>query len=486
MSFLRGPDRSEVQLLPPCLDDYVAPHAPARFIDAFVEGLDLAALGFTHAQPKPTGRPPYHPADLLKLYLYGYLHRLRSSRRLEAEATRNLELIWLLRGVRPDFKTIADFRKDNRDRFKALFLQFNLLCRKLGLFGAELVAIDGSKFKAVNNTRRHYTQEHLRELRQKIAARIEEYLHELDHQDGEAEGVPAAPSREALQEKIAQLKERKGRYDELLGELQANGQHEVALTDPDSRKMKGAHGHLIGYNVQVAVDAKHDLIVAEEVVQAANDRGQLSALARAAKAELQVETLQAVADKGYHEATQLEACEQAGVTTFVPEQGTTSGKTKRGVAVFPKERFGYDALADAYRCPGGQTLAYKGSGKRQDKERGFYYDLAACRACALKAQCTTGTHRVLTRRANEAVVERARRRVLAQPEKVARRKEIVEHVFGTLRNWHHDYFLMQGLAKVRGEFSLSALIYNLRRVLNLVTMTELLATAGQKPQPAAV
>jgi len=475
MSYHRGPERTEVQLLPPCLDDYVAPNAPARFIDAYVESLDFPALGFTHAQPKDTGRPPYHPADLLKLYLYGYLHRIRSSRRLEAEAARNLEIIWLLRGLRPDFKTIADFRRDNRAAFKPLFKNFNLLCRRLELFGAELVAIDGSKFKAVNNSRRHYTQEQLRELLQKIETRIDEYLGELDRQDEEAQGVPGAPSRQALEEKIAQLKERQGRYDELLGELQASGQNEVSLTDPDSRKMKGAHGeHFIGYNVQTAVDAKHDLIVAQAVVQAANDRGQLAALAVAAKEALQVERLQAVADKGYHEADQLEACEQAGVETYVPDQGKHSGRGPDGQEIFPKEQFRYDAVADAYHCPGGQTLARGHESQSRGKDWIAYYHRAACRACALKSQCTTGAYRKIGRRTNEAVVERAAARVAARPEIVAERKTIVEHVFGTLRNWGHGEFLLKGLEKVRGETSLSALVYNLRRVLNLLSVEELL------------
>ena len=211
MSYRRGPDRSEVQLLPACLDDYACANAPVRFIDAFVESLDFQNLGFKHAQTADTGRPPYHPGDLLKLYLYGYLNRIRSSRRLEAEAGRNLELMWLLRGLGPDFKTIADFRKDNRGVFKPLFKNFNLLCRKLDLFGAELVAIDGSKFKALNNTRRHYTQEQLQELVQKIENRIDQYLNQLDQQDTEAEGVSGAPSTEALQEKITQLQKRQGR-----------------------------------------------------------------------------------------------------------------------------------------------------------------------------------------------------------------------------------------------------------------------------------
>ncbi|HXJ71734.1 MAG TPA: IS1182 family transposase [Candidatus Dormibacteraeota bacterium] len=476
MSYLRGPDRSQVELLPACLDDYVAVNSSARFIDVYVEGLDFVALGFVHAQPKATGRPPYHPADLLKLYLYGYLQRIRSSRRLEAEAIRNLEVKWLLRALTPDFKTIADFRRDNRAAFKPLFKDFNLLCRRLNLFGAELVAIDGSKFKAVNNSRRHYTQEQLRELIQKIESRIDQYLGELDDQDAQTEGLPGAPSREDLEQKITQLKQRRGRYDQLLGEMLQSGQNEVSLTDPDSRQMKGAHGEsFIGYNVQTAVDAKHGLIVAEQVVQAANDRGQLGAMAVAAQEALGVEKLQAVADKGYHEADQLEDCEQAGIETFVPEQGKTSGRSKDGQEVFPKDRFTYDPTADAYQCPGGQSLARSSVGDNRGKERLLYYNRAACAHCPLKAQCTTSTHRVIGRRVNEAVVERAALRVAARPDLVAARKKIVEHPFGTLRTWRHDHFLMKGLEKVRAEWSLSSLVYNLRRVLSLVKSDQWLA-----------
>ena len=473
MSYLRGPDRSQVQLLPCCLEDYVPANSPVRFIEAYVEGLNFQALGFTHAETKGTGRPPYHPADLLKLYVYGYLQRVRSSRRLEGEAARNLELIWLLRSVCPDFKTIADFRKDNREAFKNLFKQFNLLCRQLGLFGAELVAIDGSKFKAVNNTRRYCSQEQLAEMLGKIQARIDEYLNELDRQDTEAEGVAGAPRREQLAEKIAQLRETKGDYDRLLTDLQASGQKGISLTDPESRKLKGPHGHLLGYNVQVAVDARHDLIAAQEVVQAANDREQLSGLALAAKKELQAENLQAVADKGYHNNDQLEACEAAGIETFVPQQGGTSGQSKDGRKVFPKEQFQYQAETDTYRCPGGHDLRRVGYDRENDSFA--YFDARACASCPLKSQCTSAEYRSIRRRSNEAVAERAAVRVMAHPELVARRKEIVEHVFGTLRNWGHDTFLMRGLEKVRAEFSLSALTYNLRRALNVVSIEKLLA-----------
>jgi transposase len=474
MSYLRGPSRSEVQLLPPCLDDYVMANAPVRFIDAYVEGLDFKGLGFKHAEAAETGRPPYHPADLLKLYLYGYLHRIRSSRRLENEAARNMEVMWLLRSIRPDFKTIADFRKDNRASFKLLFKNFNLLCRRLGLFAAELVAIDGTKFKAVNYSRQHFTQQQLGELLQKIEKRIDAYLAELDGQDAEVEGVLGTPSQQALEEKIALLKERKGHYGDLLEQMQASDQNEVSLTDADSRKMKGPHGHLIGYNVQVAVDAKHDLIVEQQVVQAANDRGQLHPIAAGAQEQLQVKNLKVVADKGYHEADQLEACEQASIETFVPDQGKTSGLSKDGQAVFPKEQFRYEARTDVYFCRGGATLTRGKESQNRGKARFLYSNRAACRVCPLKSQCTTSAYRVIARRTNEEVVERQAARVAAHPELVVRRKQIVEHVFGTLRNWGHDTFLMRGLEKVQAEFSLSALAYNLRRVLNLISIEKLL------------
>ncbi len=478
MRYLRGPDRSEVQLLPACLDDYVAANSAVRFVEAYVEGLDLRALGFARAVAADTGRPPYHPADLLKLYCYGYLNRIRSSRRLEAEAGRNLELIWLLRGLRPDFKTIADFRRDNRHAFKGLFKEFNLLCRRLGLFGAELVAIDGSKFKALNNVGRHYTAEQLRELVHTIESRIEHYLSQLDRQDREAEGVAAGPDRAGLAQKLAQLRECKGHYDQLLSPLQGQRQREVSLSDPDSRKMKGPQGYVVGYNVQVAVDSQHGLIVAQEVVQSASDRGQLAGMALAAQEQLQAKALAAVADKGYHEADQLAACAAAGIEAFVPEPGTTSGRGKAGVPIFSKSAFCYDAEADVYVCPAGQRLARGALARSRGKARLLYYHKAHCAHCGLKRQCTSGSYRVIARRLNEAVVEATARRVQAHPEKVARRKGLVERVFGTLRLWGHDRFLLRGLERVRAEFSLSALAYNLRRVLNLVSVRQLLAALG--------
>jgi len=483
MSYLRGPDRNQTQLLPPCLDDYVGPEAPARFLDAYVEGLDLRVLGFTHAQAAATGRPPYHPADLLRLYLYGYLHRIRSSRRLEAETARNLELMWLLRGVRPDHKTIADFRKDNRAAFKPLFKDFNLLCRKLDLFGAELVAIDGSKFKAVNNPRRHYTQEQLQELVQKVETRIDDYLSQLDQQDAESQDVAGTPSREALQAKLAELKTRQGKYEGWLQELGQSAQNEVSLTDPDSR---GQQKVGVGYNVQVAVDAKHHLIVEPEVVQDANDRGQLSSMAVAAKQALGVDHLRVVADAGYHEAGQLETSARNQIETYVSAPGSTSGRSPAGQPVYSKEAFRYDAATDSYHCPAGQRLERGYEAQSKGKERIYYYQVAACGVCPQRAQCTTAAYRKISRLVNEAVVEAQAARVAAQPQIIKQRKAIVEHVFGTLRHWGHDDFLMRGLQKVRAEFSLSALTYNLRRVLKLIRLERWLAVVATRVQTVPV
>lgn len=493
MSHLRGTDRSEVQMLPPCLDDYVPAEAAARFIDAYAESLDFKALGFARHTPKTTGRPAYHPADLLKLYLYGYLYRIRSSRRLEAEAARNLEVIWMLRTLRPDFKTIADFRRENRKAFKGVLREFNMLCRKLELFGAELVVIDGSKFKASNGQRRHLTTEQLGKMIKHIDQRIDDYLRELDTQDADQQGptpppasTPPADGKKppGMAEKIASLRTRREEHATLLKELQDKGQTEVSLTDADARKMRETQrgGYFIGYNVQLAVDAKHDLIAAEEVVQSASDRAELGAIAVAAKRELNVTRLEVVADKGYHSADELEACETANIITYVPAQGSTSGRSsKDGTAVFGKERFIYDAAADEYQCPGQARLKLQGKGLSHGRPIHRYGNAAACRTCALKASCTTGAQRVIMRLPNEAVVERAAARMKERPAISARRREVVEHVFGTLKQWSHGDFLTRGLERVRAELSLSALAYNLRRALNLKPMSELL---GALPKAA--
>lgn len=452
----------QTQLLPPCLEDYVAAEAPVRFMDAFVEGLDLKELGFRRAEPNATGRPAYDPADLLKLYVYGYLNRIRSSRRLEAEARRNVELMWLLRSITPDFKTIADFRKDNRACFKGVLKQFNLLCRKLDLFGAELVAIDGSKFKASNNPRRVLTPEQLSELLTQVEGRIEQYLEQLDHNDLEADGATPNPGRQELAQKISALRERKGQYEQWI-----SLQQKIGMTDPESRLQKSGE---VGYNVQVAVDAKHDLIVESEVVQDANDVQQLSPMAQAAQQALAAESLKVVADAGYHCAAKVAACESAGIETYVPANHHASGQSKGTKTIYPKEAFQFDPQRDTYRCPGGQELVRKGQSMHEGLMRIEYNNIKACGDCLLRAQCTQGRYRRIYRSPDEAAVERLAQRVEQRPELVAQRKTIVEHVFGTLRHWGQDEFITRGLAAVRAEFSLSCLAYNFRRVLHLISV----------------
>jgi transposase len=469
MRYIQGEDRRQDQCLPPRVEDYVSAGAAVRVIDAFVEGLDLRGLGFLSG-PKDTGRPAYHPAVLLKLYTYGYLNRIRSSRRLEAECTRNLEVIWLTGNLRPDHWTIAAFRREHKARFKAVLREFNLTCRKLELFGAELVAIDGAKFKAVNSSKRHYTTEELARSIAHIDRQIEEYVEQLDRADEATAQLPGELTAEELAAKIAQLQQRRSEQARVHDDAVAGGQDEVSLTDPDSRGQKKVG---VGYNVQIAVDAKHDLIVAEEVVQAANDLAQLHPMASAAQAEMGV--TQAVADAGYHEAGQIEKCEQSGVTTYVPAPGTRAGQANGGAEVFPKEQFRYDTQKDCYHCPGAQELHRSGEGLKNGKERIYYMNTRACQECALKRQCTSAAYRKLSRLKNEAVVERQALRVKERPALVLERKTIVEHVFGTLRLWGHDAFLCRGLEMVRAEFSLSALAYNLRRALSVCRTSDLLA-----------
>jgi transposase len=461
MGYILGEDRRQTQLLPATVEEYVAAASAVRVIEAFVEVLELVELGFLTA-PADTGRPSYHPAVLLKLYLYGYLQRIRSSRRLEAECHRNLEVMWLLGNLRPDHWTIAAFRREHQGRFKAVLREFNLKCRQLELFGAELVAIDGAKFKAVNSPKRHWSAEQIAELMAQIDTRIEAYVEQLDAADEATADVAEQPSAEELVQKLAQLQQWRAQKAELQNALECSGQNEVSLTDPDSR---GQQKVGVGYNVQIAVDAKHHLIAAETVEQAANDSAQLQSMAHAAQTEIGATSI--VADAGYHERGQLLGCEQAGLTTYVPAPTTRSGQTAGGQSIYPKERFTYGAPQDAYRCPAGKWLPRAGGGEKHGKACAYYYDAAACTGCLHRSACTTAPYRKLSRLENEEVVERQAARVAAHPEFVRQRKEIVEHVFGTMRQWGHDEFLCRGLAMVRAEFSLTALAYNLRRAINV-------------------
>lgn len=469
MHYIKGVDRQQQHLLPACVEDYVGAESLVRVIDAFVRQLDMAQLGFV-GDFATTGRPPYDPADLLKLYVYGYVHRVRSSRRLEAECHRNLEVIWLVGELRPDHWTIAAFRREHKARFKAVLREFNLTCRQLGLFAAELVAIDGAKFKAVNNRNEYFTLKQLQQYVPEIDAKIEQYVEQLDRADEAAADVPAGPTAEELVQKLAQLQQRRAEYAQWRDNLVTEEKTEVALTDPDSRGQKKVG---VGYNVQIAVDAKHDLIVAEAVEQDANDVAQLAPMAQAAQAAIGVTTV--VADAGYHERGQLATCEQAKITTYVPAPRTRSGTTRDGRKIYPKENFTYDAAKDEYTCPAAQRLMRIGGGTNHGKHCDYYANPQACAECPLRQACTTATYRRLSRLENEAVVERQAQRLAANRKLMRERSATVEHVFGTLRIWGHDTFLCRGLAMVRAEFSLSALAYNLRRVISVLGVERLIA-----------
>ena len=465
-----GLDRSQTLLFPESLEEYVAAENPVRFLDAFVSSLDLGGLGFAKAQCADTGRPPYAPAVLLKLYLYGYLHRIRSSRLLEAQCHRNVEVIWLLGKLAPDFKTIADFRKDNLKPLKAVCRQFTLLCRKLELFGGELLAIDGSKFKAVNARDKNFNAEKLKELIAHSDARLAEYLKELDEAD-EQESGSGVLSKAQLQEKIAALTERKEWHEELLAQLD-EADKQISVTDPDTRRMPTAQGNQVGYNAQLAVDAKHKLIAADDVTNEVTDINQLANMALEAKANLELKQTQVVADTGYYNASEVSRCVEQNIQPFIPK-ADTSANTARGL--YGKSRFKFDGDKDVYVCPAGGELSYRFSTHELGREL-RYYRARGCKECVLKSQCTRNkANRTITREANEHLMEAMAERMKREPGKFKLRKTLAEHPFGTIkRSLGYTHFLLKGLEKVRTEWSLITLVYNLKRVLNLVSFEKLM------------
>jgi transposase len=474
MNHRTGLDRSQTLLFPESLEEYVAPENPVRFLDAFVGSLDLAALGFTKAQCADTGRPPYAPAVLLKLYLYGYLHRIRSSRLLEAECQRNVEVIWLLGKLAPDFKTIADFRKDNLKALKAVCRQFTLLCRKLELFGGELLAVDGSKFKAVNARDKNFNEAKLKELMAHSDARLAEYLKELDRADAQA-SAGSGLSKEQLQQKIAALEERKDWHEELLAQLDQEDK-QISVTDPDTRRMPTAQGNQVGYNAQLAVDAKHKLIAADDVTNEVTDINQLANVALEAKANLELKRAEVVADAGYYNASEVSRCVEQNLQPLIPK-ADTSANTARGL--YGKSRFKFEVQKDVYVCPAGGELTYRFSTYELGREL-RYYRAKGCKTCALKSQCTRNkANRTITREANEHLMEAMAERMKREPEKFKLRKTLAEHPFGTIkRSLGYTHFLLKGLEKVRTEWSLITLVYNLKRVLNLVSFEKLMAAVS--------
>lgn len=427
-------------------------------------------MGFERAQAAETGRPGYDPADLLKLYVYGYLNGICSSRKLERETLRNVELMWLMRRLHPDFKTIAEFRRRNGSALRPLFREFTMLCKRLDLFGAELVAIDGSKFRAVNSKKRNYSRAMLEDIVQAVDDRIVRYLEVSEATDTQDDRQQSGRVDHAAE--LVRLKTRAAEVRTMLAELDATGESQISLTDPDSRTMKVRVGTDVCYNAQTAVDDKHKLIVAVEVTNEPTDRNWLSRMALEAKQTLGVEALTVVADRGYSSAREVETCVNANITPYLPKPETSANKA---LGLFTKNDFRYDRERDVYICPAGEELTFRHASHEKGRDI-RYYRTYACKQCPLRSRCTRNTQsRRISRTANEQVLEEMNERVAARPDILRRRKAIVEHPFGTIKRWMNQaYFLTRGLSSVRAEFSLSALAYNLKRVLAIVGVPRLL------------
>ncbi len=466
MGYKPGVDREQQVLFPETVDEYVSADNPVRVIDAFVDGLDMSKLGFERAVPAVEGRPAYDPRDLLKLFIYGYLNRMRSSRRLERETHRNVEVIWLMRKLQPDHKTIAEFRRRHPKELKRVGREFVLLCAKLKLLSAELVFVDGSKFRAVNSKDRNFTKGKLKALLERIDAQIEGYLAEVEKQDAAEAQKPGATDPQ-LGEKLKALRERKESYEGLQKRLES-GESQVSLTDGDSRLMKSQGDMKVCFNAQIAVDAKHHLIVADDVTNEVNDEWQLAPMAMAAKEALGVETLEVAADAGYHVGTQVVECETNGITPYAPRPKSSSKNAADGL--YTKEAFTYSAERDEYLCPAGQWLALNTQTVVKGRTLSYYANWKACAGCPMREKCTTGKQgRRIMRTPEEERLEAMAERLKERPELMLQRKSSVEHPYGTMKwTWDGYYFLVKGLKKVRGEFSLMTLAYNLRRVLSLL------------------
>lgn len=465
--FVQGSDRRQPTLLPDCLDDYVADENPVRVVDVFVDELDLRALDFEGLTPAATGRPAYHPATLLKLYIYGYLNKVQSSRRLEREAQRNVELMWLTGRLAPDHKTIADFRKDNGPAIQAACAQFVVLCRQIGLFGSALVAIDGSKFKAVNSRDKNFTAYKLQKRLEQVAEHIAGYLRDLDTADRQ-EGEAAEARSERLTEKVEQLREQMKLLQAMEARVEAAPDGQVSLTDPDARSMatSGRGSGIVGYNVQSAVEAEHHLIVAHDVVMTGSDREQLATMAAKAKDVMGVEKLDALADRGYFSGEEIRSCEALGVTPYLPKPLTSGAKAE---GRFGKQDFVYLPEQDVYRCPSGALLPRHMTTVERGMTLHRYWDRASCQACALKAQCTPSVERRVTHWEHEALIDALQQRMDLTPGVMRLRRRLVEHPFGTIKAWMGStHFLTRHLPNVKTEIGLHVLAYNLKRVIAII------------------
>jgi transposase/macrodomain Ter protein organizer (MatP/YcbG family) len=472
--FVEGADRSQSTLLPESLDDWVDESNPVRAVDAFVDALDLMDLGFAGVIPQATGRPSYHPTALLKLYIYGYLNRIQSSRRLEREAGRNLEVIWLLQRLTPDDKTIADFRKDNGPAIKKVCARFVDLCRQMGLLTKASVAIDGSKFKAVNTRDKNFTKGKVERRRKQLEDSVARYLAQLDTADLQDPSEALAAKTAHLKEKLVKLASEMQKLEVYEKQMLASPDQQISLTDPDSRSMatSGRGSGVVGYNVQVAVDTENHLIIAHEVTNSGTDRAQLANMGREAKEVLGVDELEAVADRGYYSGEEIKACDDDGIKVTLPKPMTSGAKSE---GRFGKQDFVYLSSEDVYRCPAGEKLVYHMTSEQDGKKIRRYWT-NVCRSCALKSRCTPGNERRIPRWEHEHVLEEAQKRLDENPQAMRQRRETVEHPFGTLKmRMGATHFLMKRLPNVATEMALSVLAYNLTRVMNIVGVKPLIA-----------
>jgi transposase len=480
MGYIAGVDREQQVLFPETLDEYVTADNAVRFIDAFVARLDLTALRFARTTPAQTGRPGYNPGDLLRLYLYGYMNRVRSSRALEREAQRNVEVMWLLGKRQPDHKTISDFRRDHPDALKDVYRQFMQLCRKMELLGGSRVAVDGSKFIASNAREKNQTQGGAKKALAEEEKRIARYMAELDAQDRE-DAKPESP--EALQQKLSAALERKAGYEAVLAQMEKSGETQISLTDPESRRMQvRGGGTAVCYNVQIAVDEKHHLICAYEVTNEVSDIQQLSGMAVAAKEALEVEALEVLSDKGYYDGKEVAACVAANVTPMVPKTRSKQRHTGR----YTNESFRYDAEKDVYHCPAKQTLGRCGSENVEGRRVQYYANAGACKGCPLRERCTERKDGRRIKRPVEApLLEAMEQRLKENPGAWRQRMQLAEHPFGTIkRAMGQGYFLLRGLKKTRGEFALTALSYNLKRAIRVLGVERLLDELAEwEPKP---
>lgn len=470
--FIEGDCRSQRILFPETLDEYIDEENSVRVVDAFVEHLNLGELGFSRTEAHSTGRPGYHPSTLLKIYIYGYLNRIQSSRRLEREAQRNIELMWLTGRLAPDFKTIADFRKDNSSAIIKTCHSFIKICRQLSLFEEVIVAIDGSKFKAVNSGDKNFTPVRMKRRKDGIEKHIAHYLAELDKADKENSPLPKEKVSR-IKKRLDKLQTEMQRLDAIEARLTQSSDNQISLTDPDSRVVATSRKNsgVVGYNVQSAVDTKHHLIVAHDVTNKMSDRTQLSKMAKLARSEMNARDLTALADRGYFSGREFLACKEAGIKAYAPKP-LTSGSKKYGR--FTKQDFDFEPEHNQYRCPAGEALIWRFETEENGLAINKYWS-SNCPSCPIRAKCTTSKYRRIGRWKHEHVVEAMEEELDRNPDYMSIRRQTVEHPFGTIKSWMGaTHFLTKTLKNVKTEMSLQVLAYNLKRVMQIVGIASLI------------